>query len=269
MEALVRAIIDFSPRITFVESDGGSYAWTAEQAMRGHGIPTLCKRYGVRMMNLTRQPTRRVQCELDNREIDLELSAEMIEESDLFITMPVPKMHVNTYMSLGFKNQWGCLPDVKRLRRHPDFDHTVLAINRVLRTRIAVYDGTYFLNRTGPMDGDPIEKNMMIVSDGVGAGDLVCSQIMQIPARRSSHLRLAQKIGMMPEALDHVTVSSAPDKFYGEPFYLRRSLFNWIGVAAFQSKWLTRVIYDSGLAKPIHEAYYMVQGRPPDVSPKW
>jgi uncharacterized protein (DUF362 family) len=252
-----------------VESDGGAYAWPADQAMAGHRIPELSRRYGVRMMNLTERPRRRVTTEIDGREVTVELSAEMLDESDLFITMPVPKVHVMTYLTLGFKNQWGCLPDVKRLRNHPDFDHKILAINQALRTRIAVFDGTYFLNRTGPMDGDPVHKNLMIVSNSVGAGSLVCCELMGISPHKARHLDLARKIGMMPESLTEVTLNCALSNFPKEKFYLQRTWINYITLLAFRSHLLTRVVYDSAFARPIHELLYLIRGRPRDVQPEW
>ncbi len=51
----------------------------------------------------------------------VKLPAALVEACDSFITVPVPKVHVMTNVSLGFKNQWGCLPDVKRLRDHYRF----------------------------------------------------------------------------------------------------------------------------------------------------
>jgi len=91
---------------------------------------------------------------VDSREIEIELPTLLVEETDFFITMPVPKVHAMTGVSLGFKNQWGCIPDVKRLRHHPDFVRKVIEINKILNTRLVVFDGTYFLNRSGPMSGE-------------------------------------------------------------------------------------------------------------------
>jgi uncharacterized protein (DUF362 family) len=33
------------------------------------------------------------------------------------LTIPVPKVHCMTGISLSLKNQWGCLPDMMRLRQ--------------------------------------------------------------------------------------------------------------------------------------------------------
>ena len=270
IEAVIQVLADSTKNITIVESDGGSYAWPAQQAMVGHKIPELCKRYGVRMLNLTERPRRLIRREINGYEVNVELSAEMLDESDLFITMPVPKVHGMTYLTLGFKNQWGCIPNVKRLRHHSKFAHKVLAINQALRTRIAIFDGSYFLNRTGPMKGDPVKKDVLIVSDGIGAGSLVCCEIMQIPPRKAKHLKMAQDLDLMPRSLDSVRLNRELSPFIKEKFYLQRNLNDWMVLGAFQSDILTRLIYDSRFAAPIHKLLYAVRGAPKDgMNPKW
>ncbi len=45
---------------------------------------------------------------------------------------------------------------MKRLREHhADFARKVLAINKILKPRLAIFDGTWFLDRSGPLEGDP------------------------------------------------------------------------------------------------------------------
>jgi uncharacterized protein (DUF362 family) len=270
IEAVVQLLAESTRNITIVESDGGSYAWPAERAMAGHNIPEICKKYSVRMLNLTKRPQRSITVVIDKLLVNVELSAEMLDECDLFITMPVPKVHAMTYLTLGFKNQWGCIPNVKRVRHHPKFAHKVLAVNKALRTRIAVFDGSYFLNRTGPMKGDPVKKNLVIASDGIGAGDLVCSKIMQIPPQRASHLKLAQKLNMMPQNLNAVKLNCKLTSFIKEKFYLQRNLNNWFALTAFHREFLTRLVYDSRFSKPIHKLLYALRGAPKDgVQPRW
>ena len=167
-------------------------------------------------MNLTEYPREWAETEIFGRQIKLEMSRLLLHETDVFITMPVPKVHVMTRVSLGFKNQWGCLPDVKRLRNHHDFSYKVLAINKLLNPQMVIFDGTYFLNRTGPMEGDPVKMNLLIASDDAGAGSLACCELMQINPKSIAHLRLAIKEGMMPDSLEQVDLNT-PCLLYTSP----------------------------------------------------
>jgi len=269
LEALVAVLTEMGAKVWIGESDGGSYAWTAEEASEGHQVPEICARYGARAVNLSKLPREMAETNVAGCRVQVELPSMLLHDIDVFITMPVPKVHVMTGVSLAFKNQWGCIPDVKRLRHHPDFPYVVLAINKLLRPKLAIFDGTYFLNRTGPMDGDPVPLNLLIVSDDLGAGDLVCCEIMRINPNRIGHLRLAMREGMMPMSLSEVELNTDPLQFNDQRFVLKRTLMNWIALTAFRSKVATWLLYQSKFAKPVHDLLYLIRGRPEDVNPQW
>jgi uncharacterized protein (DUF362 family) len=270
LEAVIKVLSTRTHNINIVESDGGSHAWTAETAFKGHRIPEICDRYGARAVNLTNYTREYAETEVSGRSVRLEMSRLLTRETDLLITMPVPKMHVMTRVSLGFKNQWGCLPDVKRLRHHPEFALKVLAINKMLKPGLVIFDGTYFLNRSGPMDGDAVRMNLLIASNDIGAGTLACCELMGIDPFSVAHLRRAITERMMPRTLDDIMLNASIDHFKGPRFFLERSFSQWIGAWLFHSKVATYALYDSPLAKPAHEALYLLRGRPKDnISPRW
>ena len=269
IEAVVEFLKEWTSRVTIVESDGGSNAWKAQEAFDGHGIPDLCRRYGVAYANLTALPRERAETEIGGRSVGIELASPMLHESDLFITLPVPKVHVMTGVSLAFKNQWGCIPDVKRLKNHPDLPYKVLAINKLLRTRIVLFDGTYFLDRTGPMDGDAIEMNLIVASDDPGTGSLACCEIMGLDPGTVSHKRLAMRIGMIPRTLEDAVLHKPLAEFQTRRFRLERTALNRISLTAFRSRFLTWLVWNSVWAKPIHELLYVFRGRPKDMTPYW
>lgn len=71
------------------------------------------------------------------------------------------KVHAMTRVSLGFKNQWGCLGDKMRVTQRPVFDKVIVAINKLIKTVFASY-GNYFLDYTGPMMGEAVPMNIVI-----------------------------------------------------------------------------------------------------------
>lgn len=268
IEALVRALTSRTHNINIVEADGGSSAWSADEAFAGHGIPEICRRYGVGQVNLTRYPRDVVETRIAERPVAVELSRLLTRETDIFISLPVPKLHAMTGVSLGFKNQWGCLPDVKRLRHHSDFACKILAINKILQPKLAIFDGTWFLDRGGPLEGDPVHKDLLVAATDVGASSLVCCELMGVNPKSVSHLRLAMDEAMMPSTLDEVTTNAALDSFTETAFRLQRTWRQWLSLAAFHSYYATIVLYDSPLARPAHELLYFLQGRPADLKPK-
>src|SRR5205823_2930879 len=122
------------------------------------GIATFASRYGVKVVNLSRIERSQIQFECRGRQIGLELPKLLTDEIQMLITMPVPKIHMNTGVSLTFKNQWGCIPEPNdRLRLHPYFKEVVVAVNRAVHAKFAIVDGRVGLNASGPLRGQAIE----------------------------------------------------------------------------------------------------------------
>ena len=261
IEAVVHLLRSRSRRITVVESDGGYHSFHAEEAFQTHGLYDLAARYGIDVVNLSHLPSESITVDVDGP-VSVELPSLLVQESDVFITLPVPKVHVMTRVSLGFKNQWGCQPGTMRLRNHPDFARKVLAINKLLRPKVALFDGTYFLDKTGPMTGEPVRMDLLLASNNLGTGDLVCCEIMGIDPRRVPYLRLAQRMGMMPTSLDDVTLNQSLQALKTHRFQLRRGLINYLALMAFHSHIGTKVFYDSAAAAPIHRILYALRRNP-------
>jgi len=269
IEALVAALREYTNNITIGEADGGVDCWTADQAFSGHGLDKLVSKYGVRLVNLSRVPAERRAVDVDGRSEEVILPSLLLHEIDVFITMPVPKVHAMTGVSLGFKNQWGCVPSVKRLRDHYRFARAILAINKLLRPKFAVFDGTYFLDRTGPMDGDAVRMDLLIAANHVGAGSLACIRIMNLEANRFEHLRLAMREGMMPLSLDAVELNQPILPFCEREFHLERTMKDYLTLAIFHSRLATKLFYDSKLAKPVHTIWYAIFGAPKEYGPHY
>lgn len=259
IEAVVEILREQTANIIIGESDGGYHSFKAEEAFESHGLYRLKDRFGVRVVNLSNVPSETQTLEIAGRPVTVELPSHLLHEVDVFITLPVPKVHVMTHLSLGFKNQWGCQPGTMRLRNHPEFPWKVLAINRVLRPGLVLFDGTYFLDRSGPMFGEPVRMDLVVASDDVGAGDLTCCAIMGIDPWKVRHLRLARKEKMMPASLDELELYTSLDTFRTHKFRLDRKPINWMALAAFHTKIGTWLLYDSDWAGPLHRVLYRVR----------
>jgi len=267
LRTLVSAIREYTPHIVIVESDGGSNSWTAAEAFSGHQIPELCREVDVRAVGLTQMETRMVSTEIAGKEISIELPRLLLDDVDVFVTVPVPKIHAMTKVSLGFKNQWGCIPDVKRLKHHFDFKHKVLAIHRLLRTKLAVFDGSLFLDVNGPLAGEPVQMDLLVAGE-VGLATRVCCEIMEIDPATVPHLSLAIAEKLMPLALNPGDVSTDITPFQ-RAFLLKRSVLDWVTYCVFHSRLATKMIYNSTLASPLHKVLYALKGRPKDFLAQW
>ena len=196
------------------------------------------------------------------RTYQLPLPTRLLHETDLFITMPVPKIHCMTGLTLSYKNQWGCVTDVMRLRRHYLFDDAIVAINRALKPAVLA-DGTYFLDHNGPMEGDPIRMDLIIAASDAGAFDRYVSELMGFSWRRVRHLRRAAELGDMPSRLEDIEYNVSPSDARTHTFRLERTLRNYIALAGFNSRFLTWLGYESWFGRVVlHTILYAIAGKP-------
>ncbi|MCL5995616.1 MAG: DUF362 domain-containing protein [Chloroflexi bacterium] len=258
----VKILREYTPHIAVVETDGGYGAWQASEAFAGHGLYQLRDEFGLEIVNLNDEARELIAFRSGRQEHHLPLATRLLHETDVFITMPVPKIHCMTGLTLSYKNQWGCVPDVMRLRRHYLFDDAIVAINRALKPAVLA-DGTYFLDHNGPMEGDPIRMDLVIAATDAGAFDRYVSELMGFSWRRVRHLRRAAELGDMPSRLEDIHYNVSPSGARTHTFRLERSLRNYIALAGFNSRFLTWLGYESWFGRVLlHTILYAIAGKP-------
>lgn len=263
IDALVSVLKTKTKNIIIGETDGGANSWKAEEAFEGHDVPRICRDHGIKMLNLSKSERKLMIFELNRKEIKIELPRILLEGIDVFITMPVPKIHCMTKVSLGLKNQWGCISSAeKRFRYHPYFDELVCYINKALRVNIVVGDATYMLTGNGPMFGEQIKMDMLVVSNDIGSFELAMLHLMQLESWNIGHIKMAQHMGIVPHSIDEITFNKDWDQFKSNKFFLKRTLQNYIALAGFKSRFITWFGYESVCAEPLHKVLYAIKGNP-------
>jgi uncharacterized protein (DUF362 family) len=258
----VRVLKDFTTHVAIVESDGGYGAWSATDAFAGHELAALQKEFGIEAVNLCAEPARLISFRSGENQYQLPLPVRLLDETDLLISMPVPKIHCMTGLTLSYKNQWGCIPDTMRLRRHYIFNAAIVAINKALRPAV-LSDGTFFLDRSGPIEGQPVRMDLIVAASDCGAFDRYVSELMGWNWRNVGHLRHAVKENDMPAKLEAITCNAPPQVFKTQDFKLHRTLRAWIALGGFKSRFLTWLGYESWFGKgPLHWMLYALVGKP-------
>jgi uncharacterized protein (DUF362 family) len=258
VEAAIQAIREYTTHIYVGDADGGGYnRFSMDQVYRETGLWALAQQYSVQVVNLSRVERRTISFQVGRRRFDLGLPRLLTDDITLLVTMPVPKVHSNTGVSLTFKNQWGCIPEpADRLRLHPYLPHVLLEVNEAVKARVAIVDGTYGLNVDGPMLGEAVPLDWMLVADGLGAGARVACALLQVPLEKVRHLRYVQDHGLIP-SLDAIALSQDWRPFLKQPFVLKRKWTDIPGLLAFRSPLLAYLAYSSPLAGILHRILYL------------
>jgi uncharacterized protein (DUF362 family) len=263
----VRVLRDFTPNICVVESDGGYGAWQAEEAFAGHGLYEIGKEYSVQIVSLGKEDWEFIRFNAKGRTHRVPLPKRLLYSTDLLISMPVPKIHCMTIVSLGMKNQWGCIPDPMRLRMHHVFNQAIVAINKLLNPAVLA-DGMWFLNNNGPMEGDAIECGLVIGASDVWSFDRYMSAAMMVPWKRVPHLKRAVREGVMPPSLASIRCNVPASEVGCGKYGLRRTVRNYIALTAFRSRVITWFGYESWFGRVVlHALLYALAGKPPAARP--
>jgi uncharacterized protein (DUF362 family) len=258
VEAAVIAIKEYTSNICIGDADsGGYYPFSMDEVYREIGMYDLGARHGVPIVNLSTVPTRPVPVDGAPGNGTIEMPVLLLDDTDVLVTLPVPKIHMRTTVSLTFKNQWGCIPQPQdRLRLHPRFERAVLSVNDLVHAKVAIVDGRWGLNVSGPMEGDPVRLDWLVVADDLGAGARVCCELMQVPLQEARHLRYAERQGRIPR-LDEIGINRPLGPLQRERFYLRQRWVDLPGAVAFRSRTVAHVAYFSRLASALHKVLYL------------
>ena len=251
VEALVVLLKDYTDRIIIGEADSGGYnRFSIDDVQQKIGLKELEKKYGIRVVNLSRLPRRDIQFMYGHRRGTFPLPELLLDESDIVISAAVPKIHMNTQVSMTVKNLWGCIPEPSvRLKLHPFLNRVLFETVRSLKKTVAVIDGRYGLNRSGPMQGDPVELNWLMMADDLYAADALCCRLMQIDPQTVYYLR------PVPAEQD-IELSQDHSKFVGPRFFLKRAWTDYPGLFCFRSPFLSYAAYFSPLAGFLHKLLY-------------
>ena len=154
------------------------------------------------------------------------------------------------------KNQWGCIPEPSvRLTLHPFFNQIIWAINQRL-SPVTVVDGMYGLNRTGPLHGDPVPLDWVMISNNIVAADLACFKIMGVDPLAVRPYPYLKRIGQWPD-LAKAAFNRDFEEFAGPQFYLNREWMDLPGAFAFRWRWLAYLAYHSPFARGMHKVMYL------------
>lgn len=258
LEALIVVLKDYTDRITVGEADTGGYnRFSMTEVFEEIGLEAMAKRYGFRLVNMSHLPSRTISFRRGARTVSMSLPAPVLDETDVFITVPVPKVHTNTIVSLSIKNQWGVIQEPRqRLRLHRDFARAVYEVNKALPPSISIVDGKFGLDRNGPLRGDVVALNWLLVSEDVYLADYLCCRLMGVDPRGVPHLRYIfaqEKI----TGEDQLEMNRDPRPFVTKvPFRLKRDWTDYPGVATFHSRICAYLGYESVLAMPLHWLLY-------------
>jgi uncharacterized protein (DUF362 family) len=263
--AVAEYFIDKGCRVTIGEGPGGYNGFSMREAFETHGLNAVGRRLNLSIVELSEwEPELMSVVSKRGATVPVPVPKPLLHDFRALVSLPVPKVHCLTGVSLGIKNLWGCIADGFRIKFHPFLDEIVAALAIKLRVEGAVLDGLYGLDKNGPMvDGIVRRLDWIAASSNCAAHDVAVCGLLGIDADGVSHLRYGMDTGVFPRPhdIDIQTSNIRPQRFT-----LRLNVWNRLARMTWIHPRLTWLVYLSPLAGPIHWLMYLIRRKPSDLS---
>lgn len=129
-----------------------------------------------------------------------------ISRADIIVSLAKMKTHHWAGVTLSMKNLFGLMPGIvygwpKNLFHWAGIHECIYDINATVKPHFAIVDGIVAMEGDGPIMGDPVQANVMVMGTNLAAVDASCARIMGINPHKIPHLSYASgRIGSIHEA---------------------------------------------------------------------
>ena len=194
VEAIIKKLEALPVKVYVVESD--ATITNADKAFEKTGMKEMCRRNGVEWLNL-RHVKDKVKLDIPNGETLQSIIVPRLVTESAVISAAKLKTHLNTTVTLGMKNMFGLLPDKFKGKYHmKGISKVVVDINTVLKPAFTVIDGFVGMEGEGPIDGTPVQMNLIIAGTDPVATDATAARIMGFNPYEIAHIRKAYEKGL-------------------------------------------------------------------------
>lgn len=243
IEGVAQVLAGWAGELLLVESD--QVVVHVEKAFAYNRLGPLCRRYGIRWVNMTHEPLVRVRVPQPRVLPELDIPRLLLDA--VLVTLPVMKTHNKTVITGALKNQWGCLP-MFRHQYHLVLDAALADINQVARPAFAVMDATVALEGNSPKSGIPRIVDRVLASADPVALDAVAARLMGFDPQTIGHLRECAAAGL--GTLDEQDIEIAGEDVSQLQLGFipaRHNLVSWAELVLRQRAWLRPLFFDTPL----------------------
>lgn len=194
VEAIIKKLRELPVKVYVVESDATTTS--ADKAFEVTGMKEMCKRNGVKCLNL-RYEKEKIKIDVQNGEAIKRITVPRIVTESAIISAAKLKTHRTTGVTLGMKNMFGLLPDKFKAKYHfKGINKVIVDINTVLRPALTVIDGFVGMEGRGPAGGKPVQMDLIIAGTDQVATDSTACRVMGIDPHEIPHIHKAYRKGL-------------------------------------------------------------------------
>jgi uncharacterized protein (DUF362 family) len=129
-----------------------------------------------------------------------------VKRADMIVSLAKMKTHHWAGVTLSMKNLFGLMPGnvygwPKNVLHWAGIGECIYDINATVKPQIGIVDGIVGMDGDGPIMGDPVQANVIVMGANLPAVDATCARIMGINPHNIAYLKYASgRIGSINEA---------------------------------------------------------------------
>lgn len=213
--AVTRQLLDAGAQLTYGDSPGFG---RMETVGRNAGICQAAAALGVAPADFVKGKT----CSFPDGNLVKQFTvAAGVFDADGIVSLPKLKTHALTRMTGAVKNQFGCIPGMRKAEFHArlpqleQFARMLVDLTRLLKPRLYVMDAIVAMEGNGPRGGKPRQVSALLLSTDPVALDAAACAMMDldpdlVPTIRwgeESGLGSARGVNIIGDALDTFVVA--------------------------------------------------------------
>ena len=155
-------------------------------------------------------------------------------EADALISVCKMKTHALEYITGAVKNQYGCVQGLNKAKGHTaypsqeSFARMLIDLNKCVKPRLYIMDGITAMEGNGPASGDPVQMNIVMISDDPVAMDRIFCHLIDLPYEIVPTVFYGEKEGLGEASWENIEI------IYGGRRVTPEQLFEEFGNPSFK-----------------------------------
>ena len=133
---------------------------------------------------------------------------DLIQDSDVFINVPVLKHHASTKLSLGMKNLMGVIWDRKYYHSN-NLNQCIADFITFRKPDLTIIDGYNMMTKNGPRGvstADVVNLKALIASTDIVATDAAATKMFGLEPEEVGHIKIAHEMGLGNKNLSEIKI---------------------------------------------------------------
>ncbi|HWQ32923.1 MAG TPA: DUF362 domain-containing protein [Blastocatellia bacterium] len=181
-------------------ADGPGHQRDTEMLLELSGLGEVARSERVRFVDLNTDSIHRVATATHLTALNELWLPETILNADLVVSMPKLKTHHWAGVTLSLKNLFGVIPSVrygwpKNVLHWHGIDESIVDIATTVRPGFTIIDGIEGMEGNGPLHGETVSSQVVVMSENLAAADATAARLMSIDPLRVKHLGYMRNLG--------------------------------------------------------------------------